>query len=82
MTLDEARRGQVLIIGGISDGRAKDQALRFGLAAGSEVRCEQALRGGPVVLSRGAMQVAIGRRLCPRIAVELAPRRGGVRRGR
>lgn len=88
MTLNEARRGQVLIVGEIADGRTRDQAFRFGLSTGAEVRCEQVLPGGPVVLRRGGLLVAIGRRLCPKIAVEPTPRRsrrspgGGLGDGR
>ncbi len=81
MNLSDARPGQVVRIGRIADARTRDQALRFGLAEGTEAVCQQALARGPVVLSRGALQVAIGRRLADRITVEAVPRRRGRREG-
>lgn len=77
MYLSDARPGQVVRIGRISDARARDQALRFGLSEGSTAICEQALTGGPIVLSRGALRVAIGRRLASRVNIQVIPRRRG-----
>ncbi|MHB9059766.1 MAG: FeoA domain-containing protein [Bacillota bacterium] len=81
MNLSDARPGQVVRIGRFADARTRDQALRFGRAEGTEAVCEQALARGPVVLGRGALKVAIGRRLAGRIAVEVGPRPRGRREG-
>ncbi len=77
MTLSDVRRGQTIRIKEIQDPHTREQALRFGLAEGTEVRCAEVLPKGPVVLSRGALQVAIGRRLSGRIAVEVVRGRSG-----
>jgi len=79
--LSDARPGQRLRIKGIADDRARDQALRFGLAEGAEAVCEWVIPGGPVVLGRDTLRLAIGRRLADLITVEAISRdrrrRGG-----
>ena len=54
---------------GIDDERARDVALRFGMAAGASVCCVAAIPAGPIVLRSGRQEIAVGRTLARRIAV-------------
>lgn len=47
------------------------QALRFGLDAGSVMRVEKNIRGGPVIICRNQLELAIGREIAKNIIVAL-----------
>ncbi|MDF2571450.1 MAG: FeoA domain protein [Sporomusa sp.] len=72
MTLAQAKRGQRLLIAAIPNPTIRAQAIRFGIAEGSEVECYEKLPAGPVVVSRGKQEIAIGRRLAENIEVKPA----------
>lgn len=72
MTLSQAKRGQRLMIAAISNPTIRAQAIRFGIAEGSEVECYEKLPAGPVVIGKGKQEIAIGRRLAENIEVEPA----------
>lgn len=72
MYLSQARRGDVLEILRFPDGSAALQARRLGLSAGAQVRCTFAIAGGPVVISAGSQQIALGRPLARNISVRRA----------
>lgn len=63
------RSGDCAVIESIADDHARAVALRFGMGAGACVRCVSATRGGPVVLSCGRQEIAVGHALARRIAV-------------
>ncbi|MBP2634626.1 MAG: FeoA domain protein [Firmicutes bacterium] len=72
MTLSQAKRGQRLLIAAIPNPTIRAQAIRFGIAEGSEVECFEKLPAGPVVIGKGKQEIAIGRRLAENIEVQLA----------
>lgn len=69
MTLDQAQRGQKLYIVDIPSVEVRAQAIRFGIAAGTTVECAAKLPAGPIVLSKGRQEIAIGRKLAEHIRV-------------
>jgi Fe2+ transport system protein FeoA len=71
MTLDKAKKGQSLIISSIGNELVRAQAIRFGIAEGAVVVCEQTIPAGPIVVRRNNQEIAIGRGLARDIQVEL-----------
>ena len=67
--MDTLRRGDRCIVTSIDDERARDVALRFGMAAGATVSCVTAIPAGPIVLRSGRQEIAVGRGLARRIAI-------------
>ena len=70
MTLDKAKKGQVIKITGIPNELIRVQAIRFGISEGSVVTCREVVPAGPVVVARNKQEIAIGRGLARSIAVE------------
>lgn len=70
MTLDQAKRGQKIIVKSIPQESIRAQAIRFGISEGAVIRCEEAVPAGPVVVSRNKQEIAIGRELAKDIQVE------------
>ncbi|MGI6491505.1 MAG: FeoA family protein [Pelotomaculum sp.] len=70
MQLDKANRGQVVRITEIPDQRIRLHAIRFGLAEGDVVTCQEIVPAGPVVVSHNKREIAIGRKLAKSILVE------------
>lgn len=70
MTLDKCKRGQKLKIMNIPDDVVRAQAIRFGIAEGTIVTCEEVVPAGPVVLGMFKQQIAIGRELAKSISVQ------------
>jgi len=71
MTLAEARDGQNLLISGISSPEVMLQALRFGIDTGTAVTVAKNIAGGPVVICKNQLEIAIGRELAESIQVSL-----------
>ncbi len=71
MYLDKCRRGQVVKIASIADSHIRAQAIRFGIAEGEVVHCEEIIPAGPVVVRKNNQEIAIGRGLARKIEVEL-----------
>lgn len=71
-TLDKVRRGQKVIICQIPDERVRAQAIRFGVCEGTEVTCAEKLPAGPVVITKGHQELAIGRGIAQKITVREA----------
>ncbi len=69
ITLDQARKGDRLLIQAIPDSTVRVQVVRFGLSIGSIVTCQSVMPGGPVILRRGFQEIAIGRDLARTIQV-------------
>ena len=70
MQLDKVNRGQVVRITGIPDHRTRLHAIRFGLAEGDVVTCQEVVPAGPIVVSHNKREIAIGRKLAKAILVE------------
>jgi ferrous iron transport protein A len=69
MTLDQVKRGQKVEICQIPDELVRAQAIRFGVGEGTVVICAEKLFAGPVIISKGQQELAIGRGLARKIAV-------------
>lgn len=70
MTLAEAKDGQHLIILDTGSKEIMVQALRFGLDNGSRIMIEKNIRGGPVIVSKNQLEIAIGREIAEKIKVQ------------
>ena len=70
MTLDMVRRGERVRILKIDDPQVRFQAIRFGIGEGADVHCAEKLPAGPIVLSRGRQEIAVGRGIARSIRVE------------
>lgn len=72
MTLDRVKRGQTFRITSIPNELVRVQAIRFGIAEGAVVRCEEVVPAGPIVICKNKQQLALGRGLARQIGIELA----------
>ncbi len=70
MTLDSVKRGQTVKILSIPNDMIRTQAIRFGIAEGAVVTCQEIVPAGPVVISMHNQEIAIGRDLAKNITVE------------
>lgn len=68
-TLDQARRGDRMVVLGVDDAQARIHAIRFGMAEGATVSCVARIPAGPIVLRSGRQEIAVGRELAKRISV-------------
>lgn len=71
-TLDKVKRGQKVEICRIPDEKVRAQAIRFGMCEGTVVTCAEKLPAGPIVISKGYQELAIGRGLAKNITVKEA----------
>ncbi|MEW6064376.1 MAG: FeoA family protein [Bacillota bacterium] len=71
MTLDRVKRGQCFKINCIPDETVRAQAIRFGIAEGEWLTCEEVVPAGPIVIRKNRQQIALGRQLAKAIAVSL-----------
>lgn len=72
MTLAQAQCGQHIEVISILDPVVRAQAIRFGIAAGARVACSGKLPAGPVIITKGRQEIAVGRRLAENIEVRPA----------
>lgn len=72
VTLDKVKRGQKVEICQIPDDLIRAQAIRFGVSEGTVVICAEKLPAGPIVISKGYQELAIGRGLAKKITVKEA----------
>lgn len=70
MTLDRVKKGQSLKIISIPDKQVRAQAIRFGIAEGEVVNCEEVVPAGPVVIRKNTQLLAMGRGLARQISVQ------------
>ncbi|HEY3317707.1 MAG TPA: ferrous iron transport protein A [Coriobacteriia bacterium] len=68
-TLDQAKRGDKMVVLGVDDDRARIHAIRFGMGEGACVQCVTRIPAGPIVLRSGRQEIAVGRELAKRITV-------------
>ncbi|MCE3235243.1 MAG: feoA [Vampirovibrio sp.] len=70
MTLDQAKVGDILLIIRIVNPETATIAMRLGVSEGETLHLASKVPGGPVVIRRGAVEIALGRELCRGIEVE------------
>lgn len=70
LTLEQAQVGDFLRILKITDPETATLAMRLGVSEGEILHLASKVPGGPVVIRRGAMEIALGRQLCQGIEVE------------
>ena len=71
MTLDQASKGQRLVIQAIASPEISTQIIRFGLGVGEAAICQEKLPNGPVILRKNRQEIAIGRDLARAITIEI-----------
>lgn len=69
LTLEQANVGESLRIKAIHNVETATVAMRLGIAEGESITLASKIPGGPVVIRRGAMEIALGRELCRHIEV-------------
>lgn len=69
VTLDMAKRGQIVKIIDIQDTQVKAQAIRFGLFEGETVVCTEVVPAGPVIIRKNTQEIALGRGLAKQIKI-------------
>lgn len=68
--LDQANVGDFLHVKAIPDPNAATMAMRLGIAEGEQITIAAKVPGGPMVIRRGAIEIALGRDICQGIEVE------------
>jgi len=74
MKLTDAKDGQSLEIVEVDGDSASIQALRFGIDSGSRITVQKNISGGPVIVSKNQLEIAIGREIAAAITVVLKDR--------
>ncbi len=69
MTLTDATDGQFLTVTHTVGEDITVQALRFGISEGAAIEVQKNIPGGPVIVMRNQMEIAIGRQLAQLIYV-------------
>lgn len=70
LTLEQANVGDTLLIRRITNPETATIAMRLGVSEGEVLKLASKVPGGPVVICRGAVEIALGRELCRQIEVE------------
>lgn len=70
-TLAEAKDGQTLTVVALDGDDIVVQALRFGIDEGSNIRVQKNIPGGPVIISKHHLEIAIGREIARAIVVSV-----------
>ncbi|MBI3591133.1 MAG: ferrous iron transport protein A [Candidatus Melainabacteria bacterium] len=71
MNLENAPNKLLLQVVSISNEKLLEDALRFGIESGEEVKIVNKLPGGPIVIQKNEQQIAIGRELARAIEVRV-----------
>ncbi|PKM79378.1 MAG: ferrous iron transport protein A [Firmicutes bacterium HGW-Firmicutes-13] len=69
MTLDKVKKGQSFKVVSIPDDIIRVQAIRFGIAEGETLICEEIIPAGPIVVRKNRQEIALGRNLCRTINI-------------
>lgn len=69
MTLDQAPIGQHVKIERIQDEEIAMMAVRLGIAVGELITVASRIPGGPLVIRRDRVDIALGRELCKGIDI-------------
>ena len=76
MNLLEAQKGIALTISSIGEGKLSEDAMRFGIEEGEEIKIISKLPGGPVVIQKNYQQIAIGKEIAKTIKVQITNKTG------
>lgn len=71
ITLADARERVKFVVLRTTTEEMTCQAMRFGIGEGAEITVEKSIPGGPVIVSRNHLEIAIGRELAK--AIEVIP---------
>lgn len=71
MVLADARAGDRVIVVRVLPAEISLETLRLGIDSGAEIEVQQNIRGGPVIVCRNNLEIAIGREIAENIEVEL-----------
>lgn len=80
MTLSEAKDGQWLLVERTLNDEITYQALRFGIGEGSRIQVQKNIPGGPIIISKNHLEIAIGRQLANFIEVSHSDTEGKSKR--
>jgi len=69
MCLADIKKGQTVAIVKILNAQTRAEFIRFGIGAGSRLRCLQKIPFGPVMIRHNRQEIAIGRELAKNIYV-------------
>lgn len=72
MILSEAKKGDTLVIDAVRGDDNYLLAFRFGLNPGAIIKVEQNIGGGPVIVSRHQLEIALGQDIAKNISVHPA----------
>ncbi|KJS80374.1 MAG: iron transporter [Peptococcaceae bacterium BICA1-8] len=70
MVLADVKKGQSFKILSIPNEIVRAQAIRFGIAEGVIVTCDEMIPAGPVIIRKNKQEIAIGYGLAKKILVE------------
>jgi Fe2+ transport system protein FeoA len=71
VTLSDCKEGQWLQVTGTEGEEMTIQSLRFGLGDGAKIQVQKNIKGGPVIISKNQLEIAIGRKLADCIQVRI-----------
>jgi ferrous iron transport protein A len=69
VTLADCKDGQWLVVTNTVGDEITVQALRFGIGEGTQIQVQKNIPGGPVIISKNHLEIAIGRQLAHCIQV-------------
>ena len=69
LLLSDVRDGETVVVINTGSDEIMVQTLRFGLDTGSIICVEKNISGGPVIVSRNQLEIAIGREIAKNILV-------------
>lgn len=71
MTLTEMKQAAGVRVLQIPEGLLGAQLMRLGISEGSELTCALKIPTGPIVVRRGDVEIALGRKIASKIQVEI-----------
>jgi Fe2+ transport system protein FeoA len=80
LTLSDGKDGQWLVVERTLNDEITYQALRFGIGEGSRIQVQKNIPGGPIIISKNQLEIAIGRQLANFIEVSHSDNDGTAKR--
>ena len=71
LTLTEMKQAAGVRVLQIPEGLLGAQLMRLGISEGSELTCALKIPTGPIVVRRGDVEIALGRKIASKIQVEI-----------
>ncbi len=71
ITLDKARKGNLITIVNLPGGEINAQLIRIGISEGETLLCLQRLPGGTIILQKNRQEIAVGYDLAKKIKIIL-----------